>query len=57
METSDRRMIEALKEADHMTISFDAGTEHVTLHLKKDRRLYHDIALAYQTALIQKERR
>lgn len=56
MNLSDRKVVEAIKEANDMTISFSTGREHVTLNLRKDKKLFHDIALAYQTAIIQRER-
>lgn len=56
MTVQERKLIEAIKSAGKLTIRIGEGHDSLDIELKKDKKLYHDIAIAYQTAIINKER-
>ena len=56
METRDRSIIEAIKGASRLTLCVQTGNGEFTLDLRPSRKLHHDIALAYQQAVIDSER-
>ncbi len=56
MTVQDKKLIEAIKSAGKLTIRIGEGHDSFDIGLKKDKKLYHDIAIAYQTAVREYER-
>ena len=50
----ERLTIENIKRAEKVVILInpDTPSKRITLELDSDKKLYHDIALAYQSAII-----
>lgn len=56
MNRADRVLVEAIKSADKIALTITNNGEKTVLHFQPNKKLHHDIALAYQSAVIEKER-
>lgn len=54
MDPNVRKFIEAIKGADNISMTVDVGKDSFDINLARNKRLYHDIALAIQTAVREK---
>lgn len=58
MEPAERRIIEAIKSASKLSLEVsDCNGKSFTLYFRPNKKLHHDIALAYQQTVIDAERK
>lgn len=58
MEATERRIIEAIKSASKLSLEVkDGNGQSFTLHLRPNKKLHHDIALAYQQTVMDADRK
>lgn len=58
MEPAERRIIEAIKSASKLTLEVsDRSGKSFTVYFTPNKRLHHDIALAYQQTVMDAERK
>lgn len=58
MEVAERRIIETIKSASKLSLEVSDGNgKSFTLHFRPNKKLHHDIALAYQQTVMDAERK
>lgn len=57
MDIEDRRIIEAIKSATRLTLGVSDGEQSFTVSFQPNKKLHHDIALAYQQTVMDTERK
>ncbi len=58
MEVAERRIIEAIKSASKLSLEVSDGNgKSFTLYFRPNKKLHHDIALAYQQTVMDAERK